>query len=320
MIVPLSIDTRADYSARGFYPFNIIEQIYNLLLIPVDEFPELTKIMVGSQVQIINGSNKPKFTVVYEADIVRLFGKQYFYFYINTGVRLKNSVYFEKDNYSLKYKDKIYPLSLIFDKNPVCKLLMGLIVIPDIHTYAYSLNDTIEIKIEDDRFTGKIINIEQSHNNYLPLRFTTLLLLDLQNSTDLLQNLNHISSSIGTEINCRSLTTKRTKSMGEIRLKTDGVYKVRCSGQEFDINHYLVISNLNAGIYKINLLDQNNNLLEFNYQGQIISELNIEIFDSIEKERNMIEETLKQQNILGSQSIQYGLPRLDSVKRKSIIK
>jgi hypothetical protein len=318
MAIPVSVSTRADYSAQGFYPSNTIEQIYNLVLIPSDKFSELNKIMVGSQVQIINQSNKPKFTVVYEADRVVIGGQEYFYFYLNTGIRLKNNVYFEQNNYSLKYKDKIYPLSLIFNNNPECKLLIGLIIIPDIYTYAYNANDTIEIKIENDRFNGKIINIEQSHNNYLPLRFTTLLFLDLQNSIDLLSNINHISTSINDHISCRSLTTKRIKTMGEIRLKTDGVYKIRCSGQEFEFNKDLIIKNLRAGIYQINLLDKDNNLLKINNNGNIVETLNIEIFDSIEKERSMIIEELKQKNICIPQTQQAGLPRLDSVKRKKL--
>lgn len=314
--IVVSYHCSIDYSYKNYFNYVPVEKIHNTILIPIETFPEFRDIIPGDHIKILNKKTKSKVeqSVVFDVDIIKLFNKDYLFFYIATGLNLSNNL-FKSTNWFLLFKDKEYPLSLTYDgRYNKCRLIMGLLILSNNYIQFFGKNDKIEVNIDGKIKYGQIHNCMNKNNYYLANTNTTLLFILDSNNTELISFLN--SDNIGPMMT-RSITTMKNNKKGSISLSIYGgvsyikgvydpsimKYKITFTSIEtnnsevFYTDRDIEITNLSCGRYSINIIDMGNNHQDF-VNGQSIKEnlFYIDILGSIEEEQEMIINRLKTQH------------------------
>jgi hypothetical protein len=306
--------TIADYNSQNYYELCPVEKIYDTILIPIDNYPEFNTITTGSKINILYKNNKNQQSVIDEPQTTKLFNINYLIIKIAIGIRTDGMIPFIYDKYSISYRDKTYEMSLLFDKSNKCKLLIGSLILSDNYFFAFNENDTIQVFFDKDYELGTISKIENKHNYYLPLKYTTILSLDYSQNIPLLSFLNSYQG--GETLQVRSLTTKPDMQRGCIRFKItnqdSGVYnyKIMCANKEigynelFYTNNILEINNLTAGTYFIRIIDDHG-FEPHRINGELNKQsfFTINILGSIEEEKKILLEKYINNGIINPISI-----------------
>jgi len=297
----------ADYSARSFFPFYDVEKLYNAFLIPENLKEKFQYLDIGNEITVEYNNIKSKYTIAYKLEDIIINTKNYLLFYIGRGINLPQIA-----NYSLVFKDEKIALDTtfnLFNNNP--KLFMGILVMSGLYNFAVSDNDDLILKVDDDEFIElKASNISFSHNVFSPMRTSTMIFLDIQKSLRGLFQLHQ--PPYPSTLSIRSLTTKRIKQKGTLRLLcAGGPYLLHLISEDNNYNKKIQftdiinIMDLDYGLYKFSILDINTNeIIEMLSDGLTYNEIEFRILDSIESERIII---MNKFNALGTSS---SLPRI----------
>ena len=315
--IRVSYHCSIDYSYKNYFNYVTVEKIHNTVLIPIETFPEFMDIIPGDHIKILNKKTKSKVeqSVVFNVDIIKLFNKDYLFFYIATGLNLSNGTFTPTSNWFLLFKDKEYPLSLKYESRyNTCRLIVGLLVLSNNYIQFFNKNDKIEVNIDGNIKYGQIHDIINKNNYYLANTNTTLLHILDNNNTDLISSLN--SDNID-PILVRSMSTMKNDKKGSISLSISGgisyikgvydpsimKYKITCTNidmgnsEVFYTDHNIEITNLSCGRYSINIIDMVSNHQDF-INGQYIEEdlFYVDILGSTKQEQEMIIDRLKKEH------------------------
>lgn len=289
--IKVNSKTKADYSYEQYYSPIKINKIYSLLLLD----PSIPTLDLGSYIDLIS-SNGDQISVrlVLDSGKTIIGKKEYTYYYIAPGF----SNIDKTEKYQIVLDNQKHPLSISLSDNVPNKLLVGTLVLNNNFSFAFNNNDIIEITYDKYKIVSEIHHRYILNGYYLGNNITTTItFLNKNNSEKLLKILNTPSTG---DFFVTSKTTKKNNNLGNIDLMISGgsnkSYNVSCVGpnhnQDYISKGFLIINNLQAGKYKLNITD-GINIAEYHNNIPITDNKNgfeINIPGSVEEENKILTE------------------------------
>ena len=273
MSIDIDYQVRSDYTAIDPPKFVSILNLYNLILIPInDKNNALCNFSISDEIKIYNkNTNKYYYQkVVLSCGYIKLSNTEYYYFYIGNGISSP------PDQLVLQHNGQNYDMSTSLDQSANIKLLKGLLVLSDNFSYMFNTNDQAIINISDKQSLVKITKIENKYNFYKANTNSTILHILDESNFNLLYNINNPYS---TNVLIRPLCYLNSPLGGfKISIKDDiGVsndefkYKIFINNKGYFINNVLDIKNLAGGSYSIKIIDKIGLIQIGNLNGQLVN-------------------------------------------------
>lgn len=242
--------TTPDYSGLNPPQFVKILKIYNTILIPIDQIGN--EIQPSDTVSFLYNKKIIKQKAGIGNGTVKLYNKEYYYFYIVPGF----SSYIPD---SIILNDQSIKLNKHFDPQYQAKIVNGLLVLDNNFNYLFShINYAITLVNNKNIFTN-IIRFENKYNYYSFNTNNTLLHILNPINNACLYELNNTYS----DIYIRPLFNKNYP-LGRCLISSEGVSNIRIKigNNIFRFNETINIDHLPSGNYNIVFLDKDNNTID----------------------------------------------------------
>lgn len=285
---------RADYSFNSYFSYEPIIKIYDTIILP-KAFSKIKDINISDKIFLLDKKQqKIHQIIISEPTKIKLFSEEYYMLHIATGIPISNNL---NTKYKLTIQDNELDCLVGLDKrnkNKDCaRLILTNLCLNNNMKYKFNNNDTIEIKINNNLFTTKLLNIELLNNIYNANSITSILNIDV-NDYDTLYSINR--SLISDSLSVRSLTQKKIQTKGSVYLNIFGgvtfpsgvnidgyKYKITLLNKNNEIiktfftNDYVHITDLDMGDYYIDIRDIGNNGINY-FNNNIVYGENISIY------------------------------------------
>lgn len=249
----------ADYSSNYLPSYIPILDIYNTVLIPI-EFLENLEINIGDTIGIVNSTTNQKYTqtIVIEYSKIILNYQEYYYFYIGNGLFIDD----HNQNFILQLNDHTFPLSLKLANPHICKLIKGLLVLPDNYSHTIYKQTNHLMNIDNNEYKVYVIDLINKFNYFLANKSTTLIKILHETNYEVLQNINTSNQYVTSYI--RPLCNPNFP-LGSLSIQisnNNGVfypieYELCVNNNKYLVNDYNIkLQNLQAGQYSIKIIDK----------------------------------------------------------------
>ena len=264
--IMVNLKTSADYHSNSYFPEEDTQKIYNLLLFPVkkDKIKDFHKKLKSNNLVLNHKNQKITQNIVLDFDIVTINNIEYMYFYISPGL-----LAIQQATSKLSIGDEEITLHHNPEFNNQNKLLMGSIILDQNYEYLFHENDVVNLFNNDKSLQTKIKYAYTMSGLYLSPNISTIINFLPNNSDQVLELLNQKN-----DLKIQCLTTKSNNKLGEISLYVSGGHTDSLQVELVDSrhnasyhhvkNHYVNISNLPYGDYKIKVFDKFNTAQEYN--------------------------------------------------------
>jgi hypothetical protein len=279
---PLSLDysIEPDASFGQYYDPTTIYKINNLLVF--NKTHELSKLNLGDKIIVYNNKTKDKYElpIIYvndNCDSINIDGKEMKYLYVGMGLLLNDIERIpNNENYVLKLNDQEIPLSLVPKKNSV-NFLIGSFILDNNYSFAFKSQDKVRVLLNDKDYLD--INIDAVYSEfgyYINSVPNTVIMFLCNNNYKLLNTLNNYDENIK-DIKIYSLTNKKIKTMGSLNVRINNgfprIHKELLLSKKYyqcklwkedrlifdgEVNHIDKITDLDKGLYQLEIYDNNN--------------------------------------------------------------
>lgn len=287
--IMVNVKTSADYHSTSYFPEEDAKKIYNLLLFPVqkEKIKDFHKKLKSNTLVLNHKKQKITQNVVLDFGTVTINDIEYMYFYISPGL-----LDIQQATSKLMIGDEEITLYHNPEFNNQNKLLMGSIILDHNYEYLFHENDIVNLSSNnsDKILETKIQYAYTISGLYLSPNISTIINFLPNNSHEVLELLNQKN-----ELKIQCLTTKSNNKLGEISLYVSGGDSNSLQVELIDSNnrvsyhhvkdHYVNITNLSHGDYKIKVFDKFNTAAEYNRTILDSSHYHVKIMQSFQEEQ-----------------------------------
>lgn len=254
-MIDIGYSITQDYTGLNPPKFVSINKICNTVLIPRLQISHY--IQPTDTVSFLINNKIVKQKIGLDSGFVRLYDKEYYYFYIIPGFSIDSN----SKKYSIFIEDKEILLNTFFDTTYSAKLINALLVLPNNYNYAFNHTNYAIVLANNKNLFTHIFKQDNKYNYYMANTNTTLLyILNSQNTTTLYE-LNNTYQ----DIYIRPLFNKNYP-LGSCRIEAKGVNidRIAFGNNIFKFKDSINIDYLLAGSYSVRFLDNKDNLLIIN--------------------------------------------------------
>lgn len=259
-ILDVDYFTRPDYFFSAQYPYMSIKNIYNTILIPMDNIDDYKHILNDRKINIYDHKQKiyPQ-SIVFDNKTINILNKQYLAIHIAPGFDFDPAARFQL---SIKNGNNNHKLEQFLTNSNTIKLIIGLAILNDNYYIRFKKNDRIIIRCNDSIKYGRAISVLNKYNYYSGNMINTIIDLTSTDNYDALFCINCLKN-FGSKKYIVSQDTRSNNQKGSIclNIKNSKDYVAICKDTNDKIidqkksspNNSIYFKNLDKGKYIIEI-------------------------------------------------------------------